>query len=60
MGWTPVRSGTFKFPVRNRKLLGYLRTLLPGRWSKVIRQGTTGEVHYFEHESGQIAGVKFI
>jgi hypothetical protein len=54
-GWSPMRGATLKFPIRNRMLLRYLRTLLSGRWSK----GTTGEVHYFEHESGQVAGVKF-
>jgi hypothetical protein len=37
----------------------YLRELLPGRWQKVIKKGSTGEVHYFEHASGQVAGVKF-
>ena len=26
---------------------------------KVIKQGNLGEVHYFEHESGSVAGVKF-
>ena len=26
---------------------------------KVIKKGNSGEVHYFEHESGQVAGVKF-
>jgi hypothetical protein len=28
-------------------------------WSKVIKDGNTGAVHYFEHASGQVAGVKF-
>ena len=36
----------------------YLRQLLPGRWQKVIKLGNC-ELHYFEHESGQVAGVKF-
>lgn len=37
----------------------YLRQLLPGKWQKVIKKGNTGEVHYFEHASGQVAGVKY-
>jgi hypothetical protein len=58
-GWTPNKGGALKYPVRNLKLLGYLRELLPGRWQKVIKYGNTGEVHYFEHGSGQVADVKF-
>ena len=57
--WTPVRGGTLKYPVRNRAVLRELRRLLPGRWRKVIKQGNSGEVHYFEHASGRVAGVKF-
>ena len=57
--WKPIRGGTIKYPVRNVALRNYLRELLPGRWQKTIKQGNTGEVHYFEHESGQVAGVKF-
>jgi hypothetical protein len=49
-----------KYPVRNKAVLRYLRSLLPGRWQKVIKKGTPGEVHYFEHESGQVAGVKYL
>ncbi len=48
-----------KHPVRNPEVQRYLWTLLPGRWQKVIKRGHTGEVHYFEHSSGQVAGVKF-
>lgn len=59
-GWVPYQGGTIKYPVRNRALLHYLRELLPGKWRKVIKDGATGEVHYFEHASGQVAGVKFI
>ena len=44
---------------RNRAVHRHLRNLLPGRWQKVIKQGNLGEVHYFEHASGQVAGVKF-
>lgn len=58
-GWIPVRGGTLKYPVRNRAVLRELRRLRPGRWKKVIKKGNFGEVHYFEHESGSVAGVKF-
>lgn len=57
--WEPWRGGTIKYPVRNAVVHRYLRQLLPGRWQKVIKLGNLGEVHYFEHESGQVAGVKF-
>lgn len=58
-GWRPARGGTLKYPVRNRAVLRELRRLRPGRWQKVIKQGNNGEVHYFEHSSGSVAGVKF-
>jgi hypothetical protein len=58
-GWRPVRGGTLKYPVRNHAVLRELRRLRPGRWQKVIKRGNSGEVHYFEHYSGSIAGVKF-
>lgn len=45
--------------MRNAAVYRYLRQLLPGRWQKVIKRGNLGEVHYFEHESGQVAGVKY-
>lgn len=35
------------------------RQLLAGTWQKVIKKGNIGEVHYFEHASGQVAGVKY-
>ena len=62
--WLPVKGGAIKYPVRNQAVRSYLRQLLPGKWQKVIKQGRIsevagGEVHYFEHESGQVAGVKF-
>jgi hypothetical protein len=57
--WTPTRGGTIKYSVRNPAVRRYLRQLAPGRWQKVIKNGNTGEVHYFEHASGQVAGVKF-
>lgn len=59
MGWVPAKGGALKYPVRNEKVLRYLRELLAGKWSKVIKAGNSGEVHYFEHASGQVAGVKF-
>lgn len=58
-GWTPKKGGALKYPVKNLTLLSYLRELLPGTRHKVIKYGTTGEVHYFEHGSGQVADVKF-
>jgi hypothetical protein len=58
-GWVPVRGGMVKYPVRNLVVRDYLRTLLAGKWQKVIKLGNTGEVHYFEHASGQVADVKF-
>jgi hypothetical protein len=57
-GWIPVKGGTIKYPVRNPQVLEHLRELLAGRWQKVIKKGNPGEIHYFEHESGQVAGVK--
>jgi hypothetical protein len=57
--WSPVKGGAIKYPVRNRVLRHYLGGLLAGKWKKVIKIGTVGEVHYFEHSSGQVAGVKF-
>lgn len=57
--WLPVKNGTIKYPVGNAQVLRYLRQLLSGRRRKVIKQGNIGEIHYFEHESGQVAGVKF-
>jgi hypothetical protein len=59
VGWVPTKGGTIKYPVRNVAVHRHLRQLLPGRWQKVIKKGTTGEVHYFEHVSGQVAGVKY-
>jgi dihydrodipicolinate synthase/N-acetylneuraminate lyase len=57
--WLPAKGGAIKYPVRNDAVRRHLRSLLPGKWKKVIKYGNTGEVHYFEHESGQVAGVKF-
>jgi len=57
-GWAPVRGGVLKYPVRNRAVLRELRRLRTGKWKKVIRRGNFREVHYFEHESGSVAGVK--
>ena len=58
-GWVPSKGSTLKYPVRNQAVSRYLRQLLPGKWQKVIKNGNMGEVHYFEHSSGQVAGVKF-
>lgn len=57
--WRPNARGTLKYPVRNQSLLKHLRDLKAGRWQKVIKPGSVGEVHYFEHASGAVAGVKF-
>ena len=58
--WKPIKSGTIKYPVRNSVVRCYLQQLLAGKWQKVIKKGNSGEVHYFEHSSGQVAGVKFL
>ena len=57
--WNSIKGGTIKYPVRNPAVRRYLRKLLHGKWQKVIKIGTIGEVHYFEHASGQVAGVKY-
>lgn len=57
--WVPRKGSTLKYPVRNKAVLRELRRLNAGRWKKIIRQGNSGEVHYFEHESGRVAGVKY-
>ena len=57
--WTPSRGATLKYSVRNRAVLRELRRLRAGQWKKVIKQGSDGEVHHFEHKSGSVAGVKF-
>jgi len=57
--WRPRKGGALKYPVRNPPLLRHLRSLKPGTWHKVIKAGSLGEVHYFEHASGMVAGVKF-
>ncbi len=58
--WQPLKGGILKYPALNKSVLRELRRLLTGRWKKVIKQGNKGEVHYFEHKSGSVAGVKFI
>jgi hypothetical protein len=57
--WVPQVGAILKVPVRDPDVLRYLRQLLPGKWQKVYRYGDNGEVHYFEHASGQVADVKF-
>ncbi|MBK8433564.1 MAG: hypothetical protein IPL28_20790 [Chloroflexi bacterium] len=56
--WKPIKGGSLKYPVRNSAVYRYLRQLLAGKWQKVIKMGNVGEIHYFEDESGQVAGVK--
>lgn len=58
-GWKPLAGGTIKYPVRNAAVQRHLRKLLSGKWQKVIKKGNLGEVHYFEHASGHVAGVKY-
>ena len=43
-----------------RRFVAICGNCLPGKWRKVIKKGNIGETHYFEHDSGQVAGVKFI
>jgi hypothetical protein len=57
--WKPIKGDTIKYSVRNSVVRRYLQQLLPGKWRKVIKKGNSGEVHYFEHTSGQVAGIKF-
>jgi hypothetical protein len=57
--WKPIKGRTLKLPVRNPVVRRYLQKLSDGKWQKVIKQGDDGEAHYFEHASGQVAGVKF-
>jgi hypothetical protein len=57
--WKPTKGGSIKYPVRNPMVRRYLQQMLAGKWQKVIKKGSGGEVHYFEHSSGQVAGVKF-
>lgn len=59
LNWKAAPGKQIKYPVRNSEVLRHLRTLLTGKWKKVIKAGNIGEVHYFEHESGHVAGVKF-
>lgn len=58
--WVPEKQSPVKYRVRNELLAKHLRGLRRGRWQKVLKGGSTGEVHYFEHQSGAVVGVKFI
>lgn len=61
-GWRPADppGAVVKVAVRNRQLRRHLRQRKPGTWRKVYRKGRDGsEVHYFEHESGSVANVKY-
>lgn len=57
--WKPTKGGAIKYPVKNAAVLRTLRNLQAGNWQKVIKAGNFGEVHYFEHQSGQVADVKY-
>lgn len=58
-GWTPLRGGTRKVSVKNTTIRRMLRNIRAGRWKKVYQKGTGGvEMHYFQHESGLVFGVK--
>jgi hypothetical protein len=59
LNWKPKRGRVLKYPVRNEAVLKTLQALMAGKWQKVIKQGNHGEIHYFEHESGHVAGVKY-
>jgi hypothetical protein len=56
--WKPIKGSMKKFK-GDRHVVRCLRTLLRGRWKKVIKYGVNGEVHYHEHASGKVADVKF-
>ena len=58
-GWVAHKQSPRKFPVYDSDVLQHLRSLSPGKWQKVIKTGNAGDVHYFEHQSGNVAGVKF-
>jgi len=55
----PIKGKAIKYPVSNKLVLKELRRLNIGKWKKVIKLGSIGEAHYFEHESGNVAGVKY-
>jgi hypothetical protein len=38
LGWSPLKDGTIKYPVRNSAVLRHLRQLLAGKWQKVIKK----------------------
>ena len=54
--WKPLRGGSIKYRVSNAKILTHLRSLRPGRWQKVIKRGTRGDVHYFEIRQARSRG----
>jgi hypothetical protein len=55
-------NGTTKHPIDNLGLLKALREAQPGEWRKVYKDGfMSGQkvsLHYFEHASGKIFGLK--
>jgi hypothetical protein len=57
--WKPIRGGTIKYPIRERELNSIFVHFYLGNGEKSLRWVTQVEAHYFEHESGHVAGVKF-
>jgi len=55
--WNPVQGGLLKYPIQNPLVLQELTRALPGEWKKVIRQGKTMDLLYFEHKSGRVAEI---
>ncbi len=53
-----IQNGTTRHPVSNKELLGKLREIEPGNWSKVYKDGWSGSdrisLHYFESPSGKV------
>jgi hypothetical protein len=57
--WRPSKGGVRKYRVKNAQVMQVLQALFPGTWQKVIKKGTPGAIHYFEHSSGHVADVKY-
>ena len=61
--FSPMRGGTTKNTVKNRNVLNMLRSVKPGEWKKVYKDGYDDigacSLHYFEHtKSGSVFDVK--
>ena len=58
----PVQNGTTRNVIKNTELLEQLRSIEPGQWSKVYKDGFVGSdrvsLHYFESQSGRIFNFK--